>query len=119
MSPTAVDSMKEELAQIERRAQALRQAIALLSGEAILVAPNNAELPKQDFEGLGIVDAATRFVKEMGEPQDTRVIADALVARGLKTKSKNFVAAVYATLHNSKAFKRTKDDKWEPVETKG
>lgn len=116
-SATAIDSLKEELELVERRAEALRQALAILQGEAMLVAYSNTPLPlRADFSGLGIVDAATRFVKELGEPQDTRAIADGLQARGLKTKSKNFTAAVYATLHNSKSFKRTKDDKWEPID---
>jgi hypothetical protein len=71
----------------------------------------------QDFQDLGVTAAAKRFLREMApEPQDTRTIADAIVQRGLKTTSKNFIATVYATLNNSRAFRRTKDKKWELVE---
>ena len=57
--------------------------------------------------------SAEKFLREMGEPQDTRAIADALLSRGLQTHSKNFIATVYATLNNGKMFRRTKDNRWE------
>jgi hypothetical protein len=112
--------MEQELEAVERRAAALRQAIALLKGDALLVMDRQGTAPAKSnqYEGLGIVDAAKRFILEVGEPRGTREIADALLGRGLQTKSKNFVATVYATLDNSKQFKRTPDGRWEPLEEK-
>jgi hypothetical protein len=55
-------------------------------------------------------------LREAGTPRTTREIADALLERGIKTNSKNYIATVYATLNNSEAFKRTNDGTWELVE---
>lgn len=118
MPNTAVEMLKAERNQKAQELAALDQAIALLEGNAMLVADRGAVLPSQraDFEGLGITDAAKRLVKELGRPLTTREISDGLLDRGMKTKSKNFTATVYATLTNSKQFKRTKDERWEPLE---
>src|SRR5690242_10884834 len=117
---SVIDTLKEELEAKRREALAIEQAIALLEGQSFVIADRQATLPtRTDFKGLGIADAATRFIKEVGEPRETREIADALLARGFETKSKNFVATVYATLTNSKQFRRTKDDRWEPIGEKG
>jgi hypothetical protein len=70
----------------------------------------------KDFEDLGITAAARRYLREKREPRTTRESADALVAGGLKTNSKNWIATVYATLRNGRMFKRTNDDKWELAE---
>lgn len=67
----------------------------------------------RDFEDLGITAAARRYLREEREPRTTREIANALVAGGLKTTSKNWIATVYATLRNGRMFRRTSDDKWE------
>jgi hypothetical protein len=61
---------------------------------------------------LGITDATIRWLREVGEPKNTRQIADELKRRGIQTRSKNWIATVYATLANAKEFMR-KDDKWE------
>ena len=70
----------------------------------------------KDFEDLGITAAARRYLREEREPRTTREIANALIDRGLKTTSKNWIATVYATLRNGKMFERTKDGKWELAE---
>jgi hypothetical protein len=61
---------------------------------------------------LGITDATIGWLREVGEPKNTRQIADELKRRGIQTRSKNWIATVYATLANAKEFMR-KDDKWE------
>lgn len=111
MASAALDILRKELTekraqaeQVAKEAGALAQAIALLSGEGI-VAGDSAP-SEQDFKGLGIVDAAKRFVLEAGAPQTTRAIADALVQRGLETSSKNWLATVYSTLDNSRELTR-------------
>src|SRR4051794_32183651 len=80
----------------------IEQALAALTGEPTI---------RTEYERLGIVEAAGRWLREVGTPQSTKEIADALLARGLVTKSKKFVPTVYATLRNSEAFTRT-DDVW-------
>lgn len=114
---SALEMLEQELEQKRREAAALEQAIALLKGEAVLVTDRKGSVPagSSAFKGLGIVDAAQRFIQEMGKPQTTREIADGLLNRGLETRSKNFVATVYATLDNSKELKRTSDGRWEVV----
>ena len=70
----------------------------------------------QDFADLGITAAAKQYLREAGGPQSTREIADALTERGVKTQSRRYIATVYATLHNSAAFRRTADGTWEIAE---
>jgi hypothetical protein len=65
-----------------------------------------------EFEHLGIVAATKRYLSEEGAPRTTREIANALDARGVRTKSKNFAATVYATLDKADEFERN-DGKWE------
>jgi hypothetical protein len=114
-STEMIDQLQAEVMRKRQELTQLEQALALLKGEALLVTPSGAMLPKSDFSGLRITEAAKRFIAEMGAPQDTAAIADALTKRGLETKSKNFTATVYATLDNSSAFKRV-DGKWQYVE---
>ena len=71
----------------------------------------------KDFEDLGITAAAKRYLRQENRPRTTREILEALEARGLKTRSKNRIATVYATLHNSKAFKRDDDGGWVLTES--
>ncbi len=109
-----VEELKGALAEHEKAAQSLRAAIAALSGEDVATAMSGVR-QRTDYQDLGVTAAAKKFLREMGEPQDTRAIADALLSRGLKTHSKNFIATVYATLNNGKVFKRTKDARWQLV----
>lgn len=110
-----LEQLRDALAAKEREAQALRTAIAALSGEDVAAAMSGVT-QRTDYQDLGVTAATKKFLREMGEPQDTRAIADALLSRGLRTHSKNFIATVYATLNNGKVFKRTKDARWELVE---
>jgi hypothetical protein len=91
--------------------QAIERAL-----EALGMPPVNRKPDRSgaEFEDLGIVTATKRYLSEVG-PRTTREIAKALEARGVRTKSKNFVATVYATLANATSFRRT-DEKWELVE---
>jgi hypothetical protein len=93
---------------------AIDQALAAL-GVSAAAGVQPAE-GRKDFEDLGITTAAKRYLAEVGGPRSTRDIADALQERGIKTRSKNYIATVYATLHNSAAFKRTNDGTWELAE---
>jgi hypothetical protein len=112
-----VAELRRELANKEAEADALRRAVEVLEGRR---APEGETLKALSFEGLGIVDAAKRFIVETGgTPRATREIADALLSRGVATKSKNFVATVYSTLDNSKRFVRTADGNWQPKQSTG
>lgn len=55
--------------------------------------------------GMNLTDAAESILKEQGS-RGTREIAETLLARGIKTNSKNFVATVYASLKVDKRFER-------------
>lgn len=113
MADSGLDVLKSELGKKRSEVQALEQAISVLEGSAILITGAGASVPtRRDFEDLGIADAAKRFIKEIGRPASTREIADALLSRGLKTKSRNYVATVYSTLDNSKTITRTPDGSW-------
>lgn len=111
VSTTALETLKQELAQKRAEATALEQAIAVLSGGALMVVDSNSTLPTaKDFEGLGIADAAKRYIQEMGGVgQSTGVLAKVLLQRGIHTRSKNWTATVYSTLDNSGKFTRVND----------
>ena len=111
-SVAMVEQLRAALAEKEREAEALRTAIAALSGTDVAKAMTGVGR-RNDYRDMGVTAAAKRFLREKGEPQETRTIADALLNRGLETNSKNFIATVYATLNNGKMFKRTKDNRWQ------
>jgi hypothetical protein len=113
-----VQQLRDALVEQEKKVASLKAAIAALSGDDIAAAIAGVGA-RTDYQDLGVTAAAKKFLREMKEPQDTRAIADALLARGLRTYSKNFIATVYATLNNGKSFKRTTDNRWELQEDKG
>jgi hypothetical protein len=83
-----------------------RTADATLRGIEQAILALQAPAPRTEYAGMGIIEAAKRFLKETAEPQATRQIANGLRKRGLTTKSAKFVATVYATLRNSREFTR-------------
>lgn len=75
------------------------------------------------YEGLGITDAAVRYMREVGRAASTREIADQIRLRGVRTQSKNYTATVYAVLSSSHdKIVRTSDGLWDlkhrPPETR-
>lgn len=86
----------------------LDQALEQLQHTVLVVDP--AHMPRrQDYAGLGIVEAAKRWLTEVGKSMPTGDIARELLARGVKTKSKRYVPTVYATLAKSEDFVRDGD----------
>jgi hypothetical protein len=102
-----IDGLERELARKRAEVEALEHAIAVLRGEGKSV-PRSRE-----FAGYGITEAAEKLLKEIG-PASTRTIADTLLDRGIRTRSKNFVATVFSTLDNSSLFRR-RGNQWELV----
>jgi hypothetical protein len=87
----------------------LDEALKTLRGLEGSVEPSMAPR-SEEYRGLGIADAAKRWLRENGGTHSTREIADALLARGLSTNSKNYTATVYAVLAALKhQFKRTRE----------
>ena len=113
-----IEMMEAELAKKKDEVVALEQALSVLRGNTI-TARELMYLPKsREFEHIGTTEAAKRLIKEQG-PLGTRAIADLALDRGIKTRSKNYVATVYATLEqNGSAFTRNKDGNWMLVEEK-
>jgi hypothetical protein len=105
----AAEAKLADYEKVRSEVEGLRIAIAVMQGEPV---PQLATKSSSEYEDLGVTAAARKFLRESTEPQDTRTIADALIARGLKTGSKNWIATVYATLRNGKMFRRTKDGRW-------
>jgi ribosomal protein L28 len=71
-------------------------------------------VPKSnEWANLSVTAATAKLIEELG-PLDTRVIAETLVARGVRTKSTNFIPVVYSSLKESPRFFRNVDTKkWE------
>lgn len=53
-----------------------------------------------EFAGLGIIAATTKILTTDGD-LTTKEIANRLLAGGIQTRAKNFVATVHSTLRNS------------------
>ncbi len=111
---SAIDALERAIQ--ERRVQltTMEQSLAQLRGSA----PDYATTPKTtEWVGLGLTEAAFRWLVEMGEPRGTREIADGIRDRGVQTGSNNFTATVYATLKNAKGkFVRTPEGLWDVKE---
>jgi hypothetical protein len=106
----AIDALQRAREAKLAELRAIDQALVALGVPAVsglLSRPRSKQ-----FEDLGITIAAKRYLAEVGEPRTTREIADALRERGVRTKSQKYIPTVYATLHNSSAFKRTEDNRW-------
>lgn len=92
---------QSKLAQLDAALDALRQDSTV------------APVKRQDFKDLGITLASRRVLEARGDGarMSTRELADEIRARGVESKSKNFIPTVYATLANSDVFTRV-DGKW-------
>lgn len=98
----AIQSRKIELTNMER-------SLAQLKGSA----PDFTTTPKTtEWEGLGITEAAEKWLAEVGGGKQTREIADAIRDRGVRTTSRNYTATVYATLANATSKFTRKDGLW-------
>ena len=107
----AIDLLRRELATKEADVQNLRHIIEQLEGRVSIV-PTSVQASSQEYANMGVTEAIRHFMKEAGKPASTRDIVDALLDRGLRSRSKNLVASVYATLtNNEKEFGR-KDGNW-------
>lgn len=107
----ALDALEAELAEKEADVTALRRVVEQLRGRVLGASPG-VQATSQEYSDLGMTEAVRRFLKEAGEPKTTRDICDTLLDRGIRTRSKNIIASVYATLtNNTKDFER-KDGTW-------
>lgn len=102
---SALRQARDQQAAVVAREQArlgqLEAALAALERQG-----GDLPAPRQDFYRMGIVEAASHLLAETGRPMSTREIADTIRARGVVTKSKNYIPTVYATLANSEQFAR-------------
>lgn len=111
-------SLEAEVERRETELRRLREAIAVLRGLGEGRDAGGVEEARrggsQPFAGLGIADAARRWLEEQGGgPRKTREIAEALLAGGLTTRSKNWTATVYAVLASAPGLNRTRTGAWE------
>ena len=93
-----------------RELQAVEQAIRHLAD--VMPMDRSDETESLEYRNVSIVEAARHWVEHVGAPQSTREIAEALMARGITTRSRNFVSTVYATLTHAGQFTRTSDGRW-------
>lgn len=83
------------------------------------VEPSARATVSLEYQGLGPVEAAERYLRLAGKALTTREVVDGMTERGWTTRSRNPVATVYAVLANAKKkFQRTGDSQWELVAKK-
>lgn len=102
---TTADQLKGEL--LQRRAALLDELERVNAGLAAidgLRGVGTVNLVGDNWGHLGIVESAKRLLKETGQPMTTRELAEEMVRRGVKTKSKRFSATVYVVLRESPHF---------------
>ncbi len=108
----AVQVLEELEAAQERELRTTREILARLKGMAVIV-PTDVAPVSQEYADLGPIEAIRRYMKEVNVPQTTRQLADALLARGLRTKSMNITASIHATLKNApQDFHRNNSGEW-------
>jgi hypothetical protein len=117
-------SLVIELSRIDRAIAALE--VALEPGElpppqlpvtGAAVPPPKAE--SQPYAMLKFYEAAADYLASVQEPKTVREIADALVAGGFRTRSKNFASSVRTMLgrmiRNSEGMEQGPDRRWRFV----
>lgn len=109
----AISALERLIAEKEREIRQIAAALSQLRGGSAVIVEPEAEPVLGEYLGLGIVEAAERWLSEVGKPQSTRELADALKSRGWRTSSTRPVQAIYSTLSNApKKFRRTEDGEW-------
>lgn len=107
----SLESLERALKVKEAEAEEIKKAMETIKGLILVVAPGT--LPKaQEYAGLGGLEAARRFLREVGEPKTTREILDAITARGWTTTAKDPLPSLYATLRNAKKDLERQGDMW-------
>ncbi len=111
----AVTVLERLAAAQERELRETQALLARLKGGMAVVVPQPGQEPvSAEYAELGPIEAIRRYMTEVGTPQTTRELADALLARGLRTRSRNFTASIHATLKNAPGdFKRNERGQWE------
>ena len=108
----ALRLLEGELAVKERDVDQLRQVVEQLR-ERVLGQSPERPASSEEFARVGVTEAARRVLREAGEPMSTRALCDGLRARGLRSRSKNLEANVYATLKNNRTFERVDGVAWK------
>ena len=94
-----LEAAKREGEELERTLQNLIR-LAEAGGGAVEISELIPESPTPGpYSGMTIVEAATTYLEEVGEPaRGTRQILDALLEGGLETDAKNPYNTIFATL---------------------
>lgn len=108
MAPTGSSSDILNQLKIEAKIEVIDEMIRFLQAQRA-----SATMPEgPSLAGVSLVEAARQILEEHG-PRGTREIAHMMLARGIRTNAKNFIATVYTTLKNAKDdFKRTPEGTW-------
>lgn len=91
---------QRELDSLTTSIRQLQQAVVLLPDEA---------LPEQEataFRGMGVTEAARAYYLMVNHPLTTRDLADGMLARGWRTRSRNITNTIHATLTKSREWVR-------------
>ncbi len=111
----ALDSLRQQRGVLTEELAKVDTAIAQLEGllDGKVAAVGGGAMRGASYEGLGIADAAMRYLREVGRAASTREIADQIRLRGVTTTSKNYTATVYAVLAGAKDRIVRTPDGWD------
>jgi len=107
----AIVLLKTKLAAKQQEVEALNRAISQLEQVARVVEPGST-LVSTEFAGLTIGEAAKRWLAEIGRPATTREIAEALLANGVQTTSKNFTMTAYTIVRTLPEIEKDEHGLW-------
>jgi hypothetical protein len=107
---TSMEKVREDKLQELREVESV---LAKLKGVVVL-APEGSSLPEhREFVGMGGAEAARALIKAVGKPLSTRDMVDMMIERGWRTRSKNPVASMHATLNQApNEWKRNASGEW-------
>ena len=114
MSKSNVDAVNTLERLIEQKRTELEQLEAALACLAKTIRPiEEVDEVARPYTGMGGLEAAQTWLTEVGKPQTTRELTDAMLSRGWRTASRNPVTSLHSTLKNApQKFNRTKDGQW-------
>ncbi len=101
----AIALLRAKRASKQQEIEALDRAIAQIEQVMAMVEPGSVPV-STEYAGLSIGAAAKRWLTEIGRPASTREIAEALLANGVRTSSKNFTMTVYTIIREDPAIGR-------------
>ena len=115
-----ISQNEESIQRLREENEQLRRDVAALDAPPLTSAPDsNGEKPESPYSGLGPQEAALQFLRDNPGPHTTAGIRSAVIAGGMKTKSKKPHTVVYTALkrlaEQDDTIKKMSGGRWKAI----